>query len=103
MLTLKNKQQSQSHSHIVPVEGGVVQKHLHADVLLQQAVSQDGHGGEADVVHGQIGRVIQGLGTMGAAGVQGWWGEQGGSKLGVNIMDTTYKHSNTTILQAHRR
>lgn len=40
-------------------------------MLLQQAVSQDGHGGEADVVHGQIGRVIQGLGTMGAAGVQG--------------------------------
>lgn len=59
------------HSHTVPVEGGIVQKHLHADVLLQQAVSQDGHGGEADVVHGQIGRIVQGLGMMGAAGVQG--------------------------------
>lgn len=37
-------------------------------MLLQEAVSQDGHGGEADVVHRQIGRVIQGLGKMGAGG-----------------------------------
>lgn len=50
------------YSNIVPVEGGIVQKPLHADVLLQQAVSQDGHGGEADVVHGQIGCIVQGLG-----------------------------------------
>lgn len=59
------------YSHIVPVEGGILQKHLHADVLLQQAVSQDGHGGEADVVHGQIGRIVQGLGMTGAAGGAG--------------------------------
>lgn len=50
----------------LPVEGSIVQKHLHADVLLQEAVSQDGHRGEADVVHRQIGRIIEGLGTMGA-------------------------------------
>lgn len=37
-------------------------------MLLQEAVSQDGHRGEADVVHRQIGGIIQGLGTMGAGG-----------------------------------
>lgn len=36
-------------------------------MLLQEAVSQDGHRGEADVVHRQIGCIIQGLG----AGVKG--------------------------------
>lgn len=52
----------------LPVEGSIVQQNLNADVLLQEAVSQDGHRGEADVVHRQIGRVIQGLGRMGARG-----------------------------------
>lgn len=32
-------------------------------MLLQEAVSQDGQRGEADVVHRQIGRIIQGLGA----------------------------------------
>lgn len=52
----------------LPVEGGVVQENLNAKVLLQKAVSQDGHRGEADVVHRQIGCIIQGLGRMGAGG-----------------------------------
>lgn len=37
-------------------------------MLFEKAVSQDGHRGEADVVHRQIGRIIQGLGRMGAGG-----------------------------------
>lgn len=52
----------------LPVEGSIVKKNLHADMLLQQAISQDGHRGEADVVHRQIGRIIQGLGRMGCEG-----------------------------------
>lgn len=59
----------------LPVEGGIVQQELDADVLLQEAVSQDGHRGEADVVHRQIGRVIQGLGRTA--------GRQGGSRTGA--------------------
>ncbi len=59
----------------LPVEGSIVQQNLNADVLLQEAVSQDGHRGEADVVHRQIGRVIQGLGRMGA-GREGEKGEE---------------------------
>lgn len=52
----------------LPVEGSIVQQNLNADVLFQKAVSQDGHRSEADVVHRQIGRVIQGLGRMGEGG-----------------------------------
>lgn len=37
-------------------------------MLLQEAVSQDGHRGEADVVHRQIGCIIQGLGRAGVKG-----------------------------------
>lgn len=55
----------------LPVEGSIVQQNLHADVLLQKAVSQDGHRGEADVVHRQIGCVIQGLGRIGGGGGRG--------------------------------
>jgi len=32
------------------------------DVLLDEAVEQDGQRGEADVVQGQVGRVVQRLG-----------------------------------------
>lgn len=52
-------------------------------MLLEEAVSQDGHGGEADVVHGQIGGIIQRLGIKGAAGGKGrkrrinGWGTRG--------------------------
>lgn len=52
----------------VPIEGCVIQETVHRDVLLQEAVSQDGHRGEADVVHRQIGCIIQGLGRAGGKG-----------------------------------
>lgn len=45
----------------VPVEGRVPLEHVHGDVLLHQAVEQDGEGGEADVVERQVGSVVQGL------------------------------------------
>lgn len=46
----------------VPIESWIIQEIVDRDVLLQEAVSQDGHRGEADVVHRQIGCIIQGLG-----------------------------------------
>lgn len=46
----------------VPIESWIIQQIVDRDVLLQEAVSQDGHRGEADVVHRQIGCIIQGLG-----------------------------------------
>lgn len=52
----------------LPVEGSIIQQSINADMLLQEAVSQDGHRGEADVVHRQIGRIVQGLESMRAAG-----------------------------------
>lgn len=45
----------------VPVEGRVPLERVHGDVLLHQAVQQDGEGGEADVVQRQVGSVVQGL------------------------------------------
>lgn len=47
---------------LAPVEGSVVQQNLDGYVLFQEAEGQNGHGGEADVVHRQIGCVVQGLG-----------------------------------------
>lgn len=41
----------------VPVEGRVPLERVHGDVLLHQAVQQDGEGGEADVVQRQVGSV----------------------------------------------
>lgn len=41
-----------------PVQGGVSPQRVDADVLLHEAVQQDREGGEADVVQGQIGRVV---------------------------------------------
>ena len=45
----------------VPVEGRVPLERVRGDVLLHQAVEQDGEGGEADVVERQVGSVIQSL------------------------------------------
>lgn len=50
---------------LIPVEGSVVQQNLDGYVLFQKTEGQNGHGGEADVVHRQIGRVVQGLGKSG--------------------------------------
>lgn len=44
-----------------PVQRGLPLESLHGDVLLNQAVEEDGEGGEADVVQRQIGGVIQRL------------------------------------------
>lgn len=44
-----------------PIEGGVPLQCLYGDVLLHQAVEEDGERGEADVVQRQIGSVIQRL------------------------------------------
>ena len=105
MLVLFNKMEQHStdlgKSLGLPVEGSIVQQNLNADVLFQKAVSQDGHRGEADVVHRQIGRVIQGLGRMGAGGgsegkrvgkeEQEGWGNQGL----ISREDKTHTHHHT--------
>lgn len=44
-----------------PVQGGLPLECLHGDVLLNQAVEEDGEWGEADVVQRQIGSVVQRL------------------------------------------
>ena len=44
-----------------PVQGGVLLERLHGDVLLHQAVEEDGEWGEADVVQSQVGGVVQRL------------------------------------------
>lgn len=54
------------------------QKNFNANVLLQKAVSQDGHRGEADVVHRQIGCIVQGLGRTEQE--EGLKGEDGGRR-----------------------
>ena len=79
-----------------PVEGGVVQEKLDTDVLLQEAVGQDGHGGEADVVHREIGGIVQGLGrTGGGAGGAGG----GGEDRGVGQPRVNYREEETTLRQ----
>lgn len=94
----------------LPVEGSIIQQSINADMLLQEAVSQDGHRGEADVVHRQIGRIIQGLGSMRAArdsevgGVGGGrkeeegWGNWGLiSRRGQNSYPPSYLHKQYVI------
>ena len=44
-----------------PVQGGLPLQRLRGDVLLHQAVQQDGQRGEADVVQRQVCRVVQRL------------------------------------------
>lgn len=44
-----------------PVQGGLPLQGVHGDVLLDQAVQEDGERGEADVVQRQIGSVVQRL------------------------------------------
>lgn len=68
ILLIKKKKTIPGKAPCIPIEGGVIQETVYRDVLLQEAVSQDGHRGEADVVHRQIGCIIQGLG--GGAGVE---------------------------------
>lgn len=46
---------------MVPVQGRVSLKHIDANMLLHEAVQEDGEGGEADVVEGQIRGVVQSL------------------------------------------
>lgn len=70
-------------------------------MLLEKAVSQDGHRGEADVVHRQIGCIIQGLRGRGAGGgSEGMgWGKEGGGlgQPGIIIMERKkLMHTSTT-------
>lgn len=74
---ISKKKQNIKQSPTLPVEGGIFQKNLNANVLLQKAVGQDGHRGEADVVHRQIGRIIQGLGLDVSRRTEGLTGEGG--------------------------
>lgn len=67
-------------------------------MLLEKAVSQDGHRGEADVVHRQIGRIIQGLRGRGAGGgVEGTWREEGGGMGQPGIITMRIKLIHTSI------
>lgn len=79
----------------LPIEGSIFQKNLYADVLLQEAVSQDGHRGEADVVHRQIGRIIQGLGRIGSRRQEQRARDGNEEEEGVNITDKTHAHHHT--------
>lgn len=56
----------------VPVEGRVPLERVHGDVLLHQAVEQDGEGGEADVVERQVGSVVQRLRGREACETRAW-------------------------------
>lgn len=62
-------------------------------MLLQEAVSQDGHRGEADVVHRQIGCIIQGLGRAGIKGKIMVRRRRGLSQTGQTSHNITLAHT----------